>query len=66
MSTRNLPTQTESTPESPANERLSTPMADRSPTDRSPATFSYGQTNRLQNLIDEWNAAFVDRDRDRA
>lgn len=32
----------------------------RTPTDRVPSTFDHGNTDRLQNLIDECNAAFVD------
>ncbi|MHC3437585.1 hypothetical protein ACYJ1Y_05635 [Natrialbaceae archaeon A-gly3] len=38
---------------------ITTPPA-RTPTDRAPQTFDRGNRERLQNLIDDCNAAFVD------
>ncbi len=63
MSTRNVPLTTEPTFESTPTE-LTTAPADRSPIGRAPVTFTYRNTDRLQNLIDEFNAAFVDPRRD--
>ena len=62
MSTRNVPLTPEPTLESTTTDP--TPAGDRSPADRAPVTFAYRNTDRLQNLIDEFNAAFVDPRRD--
>ncbi|ELY58494.1 hypothetical protein [Natronococcus jeotgali] len=55
MSTRPHTTPTEPTPSQPTT-RTTRPTA----SERAPATFSNGHTDRLQNLIDEWNTAFAD------
>ena len=46
-------------PEPTTRQPITTPPT-RTPTDRVPATFDHGNRDRLQNLIDECNAAFVD------
>ncbi|WP_459808422.1 hypothetical protein [Halopiger thermotolerans] len=62
-------TDAESTP-APATERSTRPSSSATPasdpsanrpsgTDRAPAMFSRRNTDRLENLIDEWNAAFA-------
>lgn len=63
MSTRHPKTQPESDPQpnrTPTRTRPTTPETDpRTVTDRAPRTFSQGNTARLENLIDEFNAAFA-------
>ncbi|WP_247002407.1 hypothetical protein [Halosolutus gelatinilyticus] len=70
MNTQRLQTRRESTPNRTANRSPSTvrptPPAElvRSPTDRAPKTFAQN-TRRLQNLVDEFNAAFAASQGDR-
>lgn len=63
MSTQRLHPQPEPTRNHPTTgpNPATTPPEDEteSPTDRAPATFSRGRTDRLENLIDEWNAGFA-------
>jgi hypothetical protein len=58
MSTRQTYAQPEPTAEQPATDATSIPLT-RTPSERAPATFSRGNTERLRNLIDEWNTAFA-------
>ncbi|WP_254531902.1 hypothetical protein [Natrinema gelatinilyticum] len=46
-------TRTQTTPSSTVTEDL------RPATERAPQTFSHQDRSRLENLIDEWNAAFA-------
>ncbi|WP_306052978.1 hypothetical protein [Natronococcus wangiae] len=61
MSTRRHFRQPESTTDRPTPSPAATPPSDpnTSATDRAPATFSRGNRERLENLIDEWNAGFA-------
>ncbi|ELY80068.1 hypothetical protein [Natrinema gari] len=69
MSTHPLqpPTDAEST--RPTTRTRPTPSSDvadpRTATDRAQRMFSHGNTNRLENLIDEWNAAVATADTER-
>lgn len=57
------PTQNEPTTNAEALTET-TPPAEivRTPTDRAPKTFAYRNTERLENLMDEWNAARIGSD----
>ncbi|WP_459888852.1 hypothetical protein [Halostagnicola bangensis] len=60
MSTQNLHSQTTQTPNRTPTTPDHQPTRDRrNPSQRVQQTFSTQQTNRLENLIDECNSAFV-------
>ena len=59
MSTRNLQSQTDAEPTFDRTATRTRPTVPSTATERAPQTFSHRSTGRLQNLIDEWNAAFV-------
>ncbi|MDF9744960.1 hypothetical protein [Natrinema salsiterrestre] len=66
MSTQRLQSTTdaESTPNRTSTRTQTPPSAPvtedpRTATDRAPRTFSHRNSARLENLIDEWNAAFA-------
>ncbi|MDJ1432467.1 hypothetical protein [Halostagnicola sp. A-GB9-2] len=60
MSTQNLHSQTTRTPNRTPTTPDYQPTRDRrNPSQRVQQTFSTQQTNRLENLIDECNSAFV-------
>ncbi|MGQ3411559.1 hypothetical protein ACT4ML_04755 [Natrinema sp. LN54] len=70
MSTRNpqsttdaepTPNRTTTRPRAPRSSALEDP---RTPTDRAQRMFSHRNTGRLENLIDEWNAAFANESAD--
>ncbi|WP_090377412.1 hypothetical protein [Natronobacterium texcoconense] len=65
MSTRNYQTQTQTQSRSPIDrpqpsETAATSADTRPVTESAPATFSHRNTQRLENLIDEFNASFAD------
>ncbi|SER27791.1 hypothetical protein [Natrinema salaciae] len=63
------PTETEPTPDrtTPHTHRpRSSAATPRTATDRAPRTFSHRNATRLENLIDEWNAAFANETPDEA
>ncbi|WP_394739297.1 hypothetical protein [Natronococcus roseus] len=56
------PTPDQPTTETPSTQSTQSTAETSSPataSDRAPATFSRTQSDRLQNLIDEWNTAFA-------
>ncbi|ELY57178.1 hypothetical protein C491_11773 [Natronococcus amylolyticus DSM 10524] len=52
------PTPDQPTTETPSTRSTAEPSSSAA-SDRAPATFSRTHTDRLQNLIDEWNTAFA-------
>ena len=52
------PTPDQPTTETPSTRSTAEPSSPAA-SDRAPATFSRTQSDRLQNLIDEWNTAFA-------
>ncbi|WP_121741563.1 hypothetical protein [Natronorubrum halophilum] len=61
MSTPHFQTATESHPNRPTRTTAPEISTDpRTATDRAPRTFAHRDTARLENLIDEFNAAFAD------
>lgn len=63
MSTQPLQSTTDAEPtpdQTTIRTSRSSPLEDpRMATDRAQRMFSHGNTGRLENLIDEWNAAFA-------
>jgi|AntDeeMetagen681_2_1112603.scaffolds.fasta_scaffold01712_1 hypothetical protein len=66
MSTQHLQSTTDAEPTSNRTATRTQPAPSsavtedpRTATDRAPRTFSQQSTGRLENLIDEWNAAFA-------
>ncbi|MDQ2050571.1 hypothetical protein RBH26_08730 [Natronolimnohabitans sp. A-GB9] len=64
MSTQPLQTRSESQPNYPSTRTRTTAerTTTRSAVERCPQTFSHQETAQLQNLIDEFNAAFATAD----
>ncbi|ELY68730.1 hypothetical protein [Natrinema versiforme] len=68
MSTQHLQSTTDAEP-TPDRTTIRTPRSSpledpRTATDRAQRMFSHGDTGRLENLIDEWNAAFANKSAD--
>lgn len=59
------PTQADSTTRSQSTTASEPSTTETKPPSRAPATFSATHTDRLRNLIDEWNTAFADAHTDR-
>ncbi|THE65539.1 hypothetical protein D8Y22_06905 [Salinadaptatus halalkaliphilus] len=59
MSTRHFQpqTETESTPSQPPTRTTATSAVTQPPSSRAPQTFSHRRSDKLQNLIDKYNAA---------
>ncbi|MFC4439145.1 MULTISPECIES: hypothetical protein [Natrialbaceae] len=53
------PEPTQKQPTTGPNPAATSEKPTESPTERAPATFSRGRTDRLENLVDEWNAGFA-------
>lgn len=72
MSTQHLQTRPDPQPNraattrTPPAETATVRSAPQAAIDRAPKTFSHGNTARLENLIDEFNAAFATRVADSA
>ncbi|WP_226480681.1 hypothetical protein [Natrinema amylolyticum] len=66
MSTQRLQPTTDAEPTRTTTRTRTTPSSaaadPRTATDRAQRMFSHGNTDRLENLIDEWNAAFANED----
>ncbi|PCR90370.1 hypothetical protein [Natrinema ejinorense] len=65
MSTQRLQSTTDAEPTTDRTTTRTRPRSSavtedpRTATDQAPQTFSHRNTGRLENLIDEWNAAFA-------
>jgi hypothetical protein len=53
------PTPDQPTTETPSTQPTTETASPATASDRAPATFSRTRSDRLQNLIDEWNTAFA-------
>ncbi|WP_222916619.1 hypothetical protein [Natrinema sp. SYSU A 869] len=66
MSTQRLQSTTDAEPTRTTTRTRTAPSSDvadpLTATDRAQRMFSHGNTGRLENLIDEWNAAFATED----